>query len=50
MSLIGGALSGFWVVLISESKRTSPAFSNGLPIMIGVQVISVGYLIIRGVI
>lgn len=50
MSLIGGALGGFLVVLISESKRTSPAFSNGLPIMIGVQVISVGYLIIRGVI
>lgn len=50
LSFIGGALGGFLVVLISESKRTSPAFSNGLPIMICVQVITVGYLIVQGII
>ncbi len=50
LSLIGGALGGFLVVLISERKRTSPAFSYGLPIMICVQVASVSYLIIKGII
>lgn len=50
LSLIGGALGGFLVVLISESKRTSPTFSYGLPIMICVQVAAASFLIVQGII
>ena len=48
LSLIGGAIGGLSVVIITKKKSRSPEFAYGLPIMTVIHAISAGYMISKG--
>ena len=49
LGILGGALGGYLVIILSNSKRYSPHFGIGFPIMIAAHAFIAGYLLLSGI-
>lgn len=49
LGVIGGALGGYLVIIMTNTKRYSPHFGFGFPIMIAAHAFIAGYLLLSGI-